>query len=72
MTSTPAPACPYCGWPDHAAPFRMLSRHGTADGRTLWTRCACGSLQVRLVDARGVRVVSRSRPARPVEQPCER
>jgi hypothetical protein len=28
----------------------------------VWTRCACGSLQVRMVDARGMRVVSRSRP----------
>ncbi|MET8633544.1 hypothetical protein ABZX69_10360 [Streptomyces sp. NPDC004074] len=72
MTCTPAPACPHCGWPDQAAPFQVLSRHDTADGRTTWTRCACGSLQVRLLDARGARVVSRSRPARPVEQPCDR
>jgi hypothetical protein len=29
----------------------------------VWTRCGCGSLQVRAVDDRGARIVSRSRPA---------
>ncbi|MGW3939518.1 hypothetical protein [Streptomyces phaeochromogenes] len=56
-------ACPYCGWPDRAEPFQVVSRHGTAAGHTVWTRCGCGSLQMRVVDARGMRVVSRSRPA---------
>ncbi|WP_413757068.1 hypothetical protein [Streptomyces sp. MMBL 11-3] len=63
-TPTPTPAagaCPYCGWPDRAEPFQVVSRHGTAGGQTVWTRCACGSLQARVVDARGVRVLSRSR-----------
>ncbi|MFI5567242.1 hypothetical protein ACIA6T_07725 [Streptomyces sp. NPDC051740] len=69
MTSTTGAAgttgtfCPYCGWPDDAEPFRVVSRHGTAAGSTVWTRCGCGSLQVRAVDDRGARIVSRSRPA---------
>ncbi|MFF8634191.1 hypothetical protein ACF052_08305 [Streptomyces pilosus] len=62
-TGTTATRCPYCGWPDDAEPFRVVSRHGTASGSTVWTRCGCGSLQVRAVDGRGSRVVSRSRPA---------
>ncbi|MDK1342406.1 hypothetical protein QNO09_03580 [Streptomyces sp. 378] len=63
MTSTDATACPHCGRPD-GEPFRVLSRHTTATGRTEWTRCGCGSLQVRVSDGgRGTRVVSRSGPA---------
>ncbi|GAA4938731.1 hypothetical protein GCM10023238_00540 [Streptomyces heliomycini] len=42
---------------------QVVSRHGTATGSTVWTRCGCGSLQVRAVDDRGARIVSRSRPA---------
>ncbi|MGA5899188.1 hypothetical protein [Streptomyces venetus] len=63
MTSTTRTVCPHCGWPDGGEPFQVLSRHTTATGRTDWTRCGCGSLQVRIVDDRGTRVVSRSRPA---------
>ncbi|WP_128374492.1 hypothetical protein [Streptomyces cavernae] len=70
MTSTaprtpgaPGGACPHCGWPDDAEPFQVLSRHSTGAGYTVWTRCGCGSLQVRAVNADGVRIVSRSRPA---------
>ncbi|MGX1907444.1 hypothetical protein ACWIID_01045 [Streptomyces phaeochromogenes] len=70
MTSTAHPhdrpvgdTCPYCGWPDRAEPFQVVSRHGTAAGHTVWTRCGCGSLQMRVVDACGMNVVSRSRPA---------
>lgn len=62
-TGTTGTACPYCGWPDRAEPFQVVSRHGTAAGSTVWTRCGCGSLQVRVVDGGGVRIVSRSRPA---------
>ncbi|MDQ0952756.1 hypothetical protein QFZ24_006679 [Streptomyces phaeochromogenes] len=63
-------ACPYCGWPDRAEPFQVVSRHGTAAGHTVWTRCGCGSLQMRVVDARGMNIVSRSRPA--ARQPADR
>lgn len=30
---------------------------------TIWTRCQCGSLQMRTVDAAGGRIVTRGRPA---------
>ncbi|MBE8476414.1 hypothetical protein [Streptomyces justiciae] len=63
MTSTTRTGCPHCGWPDDAEPFQVVSRHATAAGSTLWTRCGCGSLQVRTVDDRGMRIVSRSGPA---------
>ncbi|GAA2249791.1 hypothetical protein [Streptomyces indiaensis] len=63
MTSTDTTSCPHCGRPDGAGPFRVLSRHLTATGHTEWARCRCGSLQVRVADGRGTRVVSRSRPA---------
>ncbi|MFD7712638.1 hypothetical protein ACFV6E_31585 [Streptomyces sp. NPDC059785] len=56
-------ACPYCGWPDDAEPLQVLSRHTTASGHTVWTRCGCGSLQIRVVDGAGLRMVSRSRPS---------
>ncbi len=62
MTSTTRAVCPHCGWPDDAEPFQVVSRHETAAGRTVWTRCGCGSLQVRVIDADGIRIVSRSRP----------
>ncbi|WP_244328709.1 hypothetical protein [Streptomyces marokkonensis] len=64
-TGTTGTNCPYCGWPDDAEPFRVVSRHATATGSTVWTRCGCGSLQVRAVDEHGVRMMSRSRPAAP-------
>lgn len=35
----------------------------TPDGQTVWTRCGCGSLQMRLVDEAGARIVARGRPA---------
>ncbi|WLW50178.1 hypothetical protein [Streptomyces sp. YU58] len=64
MTSTTGPArCPHCGRPDGAEPFQVVSRHCTATGRTVWTRCGCGSLQIRTIDEHGTRIVSRSRPA---------
>lgn len=72
MTSTMPGACPHCGRPDRAEPFQVVSRHVTAAGHTVWTRCGCGSLQVRVVDERGMRVVSHSRPvaADVVREPC--
>ncbi|HEX5569471.1 MAG TPA: hypothetical protein VFY14_21540 [Streptomyces sp.] len=56
-----ASLCPYCGWPD-AQPVRVVSRHSTSTGQTVWTRCACGSLQMRVLDAAGVRIAVRGRP----------
>lgn len=54
-------SCPHCGWPD-AEPFQVVSRHPTPTGQTVWTRCSCGSLQVRELDERGVTIVARGRP----------
>ncbi|WP_069816723.1 hypothetical protein [Streptomyces sp. TP-A0874] len=54
-------SCPYCGWPD-ADPPRELSRHRTSTGETVWTRCGCGSLQMRLLDETGAEIAARSRP----------
>jgi len=65
MISTTGARCPHCGRPDGAEPFQVVSRHGTASGSTVWTRCGCGSLQVRVEDGCGMRIVSRSRPAAP-------
>ena len=58
--------CPYCGYPD-AEPFQVLSRHRTSAGQTLWTRCKCGSLQVRVRDAAGEQITARSRPHHAIE-----
>lgn len=55
-------ACPYCGWPDDQ-PALTLSQHPTGDGMTAWTRCACGSLQMRQITAGTVRITVRGRPA---------
>ncbi|WP_291419357.1 hypothetical protein [Actinophytocola sp.] len=54
--------CPHCGWPD-AEPFQIVSRQHTTEGQTVWSRCTCGSLQVRVLDGACSRVVARSRPA---------
>jgi hypothetical protein len=53
--------CPHCGWPD-AEPFQIVSRHRTPEGQTVWTRCGCGSLQMRQIDEAGTRIVARGRP----------
>ncbi|MBB3662958.1 transcriptional regulator NrdR family protein [Prauserella sediminis] len=72
--------CPFCGWPDSDV-VAVLSRHRTPEGETVWTRCACGSLQTRVVGAAGTAVVVRGRPheaeARPVtdtpgDVPCDK
>ncbi|MCP2253461.1 hypothetical protein LY13_002214 [Prauserella aidingensis] len=72
--------CPYCGWPDSDV-VTVLSRHRTPEGETVWTRCACGSLQTRVIDAAGTKVVLRGRPHEPEsprnvtapgDVPCER
>lgn len=54
--------CPFCGWPD-ADVFQVISRHRTPAGETVWTRCACGSLQARVLEAGGMRITARGRPA---------
>lgn len=38
--------CAYCGWPE-AEPYEVVSRHDTSEGTVVYTRCACGRLQVR-------------------------
>lgn len=38
--------CPRCGWPN-AVIHSVVSRHRTSRGTILYTRCACGALQVR-------------------------
>jgi hypothetical protein len=38
--------CPNCGWPEDV-PYRVLSWHRTSTGVVVYTRCACGALQVR-------------------------
>ncbi|MFJ3207156.1 hypothetical protein [Streptomyces flaveolus] len=63
MPRTTGALCPHCGWPDGAEPFQVVSTHATAAGGTVWTRCACGSLQARVVDDHGTRVVSRGGPS---------
>ncbi|MET7640190.1 hypothetical protein [Streptomyces sp. NPDC005438] len=62
--------CPHCGWPD-AEPFQVVSRHHTGRGQTVWTRCGCGSLQIRSVDETGVRVLSRGAPSEPASDYCD-
>ncbi|MFF5985620.1 hypothetical protein [Prauserella flavalba] len=57
--------CPFCGWPDSDV-YEIVSRHRTPEGETVWTRCACGSLQVRVT---GAGVVTRGRPGAGV---CQR
>ncbi|OEU87106.1 hypothetical protein DB35_26650 [Streptomyces abyssalis] len=56
--------CPYCGWPDDE-PVRNLSEHPTGDGVLFWTRCACGSVQARVLTGGTVRIVTRGKPAGP-------
>ena len=52
--------CPFCGWPEDDL-FDLASQHRTTEGQTVWTRCVCGSLQMRVVGATGSRIVARSR-----------
>ncbi|SCK10997.1 hypothetical protein [Streptomyces sp. WMMB 322] len=54
--------CPYCGWPDDQ-PVRDLSQHPTGEGVLVWTRCACGSVQARLLTAGTLRIMTRGKPA---------
>jgi hypothetical protein len=38
--------CRRCGWPE-SEPYETVSRHLTSTGMIVYTRCACGLLQVR-------------------------
>jgi hypothetical protein len=53
--------CPFCGWPDDD-PVTTVSVHPTPSGVTMWTRCACGSLQTRVLRGARAVVTARSRP----------
>lgn len=54
------PLCTYCGTEDQGD-FRVLSRHRTSTGTTVWLRCVCGALQVRVVSRNGAQIVARGR-----------
>ncbi|MGA8114893.1 MAG: hypothetical protein WCA46_14605 [Actinocatenispora sp.] len=54
-------SCPHCGWPDNQ-PYQVLSRHGTLGGPVVWTRCYCGSSQMRVLDGACSTVIARGRP----------
>ena len=50
MTDRPAErpaACQVCAWPV-AEPYEIVSRHVTSEGVVIYSRCACGEMQVRL------------------------
>lgn len=53
--------CPHCKSTDTRS-AKIISQHQTSTGLTVWTRCACGSLQARVVSSAGNRVVARGRP----------
>ncbi|MQA88079.1 MAG: hypothetical protein GEV03_26540 [Streptosporangiales bacterium] len=40
--------CQHCGWPLEQ-PYEIVSRHLTSEGILVYTRCACGTLQARLL-----------------------
>ena len=54
------PLCTCCGAAD-PEDFQVLSRHRTAVGTTVWLRCSCTALQVRVVTGAGVQIVARGR-----------
>lgn len=56
------PLCTYCGADGHAD-FEVVSRHRTSVGTTVWVRCSCGALQVRVVNRAGAQIVARGRRA---------
>ncbi|MBT2508604.1 hypothetical protein J7I98_22490 [Streptomyces sp. ISL-98] len=64
QTSQPPkkPLCTYCGADGHED-FQVLSRHRTSVGTTVWLRCSCGALQVRVVTGAGAQIVARGRRA---------
>lgn len=58
--------CPQCGWPD-AQPYQVVSRHPTTEGVIVYSRCACGRLQVRRADRVAIRQTA---PARSTTDPA--
>lgn len=66
LTATPAyappgkPLCGHCGTDRHDD-FRILSRHRTSVGTTVWIRCSCGTPQVRVATGAGIQLVARGR-----------
>jgi len=50
--------CPFCGWPEDE--YDVVSRHHTSEGQAIWTRCVCGSLQMRIIGVSGARVAASS------------
>ena len=54
------PLCTYCG-ADDVKEFQVLSRHRISVGTTVWLRCSCGALQVRVVTGAGTQLVARGR-----------
>ncbi|UYQ63039.1 hypothetical protein [Streptomyces peucetius] len=56
------PLCTYCGADGHTD-FEVVSRHRTSAGTTVWVRCSCGALQVRVVNRAGAQIVARGRRA---------
>ena len=49
--------CPRCGWP-RSEIYKVLSRHLTSEGVVIYTRCACGEVQVRVRPFGGGEVVA--------------
>ena len=54
------PLCIYCGADDEDM-FDVISRHRTSVGTTVWLRCSCTALQVRVVSGAGTQLVARGR-----------
>ncbi|MGP3942633.1 hypothetical protein [Streptomyces sp. 6N106] len=54
------PLCTYCGADDDDT-FTVISRHRTSVGTTVWLRCFCGALQVRVISRAGARIVASGR-----------
>lgn len=57
--------CRRCGWPEEQ-PYETVSRHHTSTGVIVYTRCACGLLQVRSYPHQGRRSALIARGACPV------
>ncbi len=56
-TTNAALACRYCGWPEQET-YEVVSRHRTSEGTVVYSRCACGALQVRVHRRNAAEVVA--------------